>query len=110
MKNGAQLNNKGETMIKLKPFRSKKYTDWVKSLPSVVSGRPADDPHHIKGNGFGGTTKPSDVFTIPLTRDEHDELHQMGWESWEQKHNIDQMRESMKTVELAVQTGILKVG
>jgi hypothetical protein len=91
----------------MKPFRSKRYTDWVKSLPSVVSGRPADDPHHIKCPGFGGTAKCSDLFTIPLTRDEHDEFHRIGWKSWEEKYAIDQRVAAMRTIELAIDQGVL---
>lgn len=68
------------------PWRSKKYTDWVSSLPSCVSGLPADDPHHIKCPGMGGSVKCSDFFTIPLTRAEHREFHDRGWKAWEADH------------------------
>ena len=96
-------------MITLKPFRSKKYMAWVKTLPSCVSGKSPCDAHHIKVPGFGGTSKPSDLFVIPLTRDEHQEFHQIGWTSFEDKYNIDQLREVLKTIELAAQTGIIEV-
>lgn len=95
--------------MKYKPWRSKKYTDWVKSLPSVISQIPADDPHHIKKPGFGGTSKRSDLFTIPLTREEHIEFHAIGWRTWEQKYNIDQFEEVLKVIELAAEQGILSV-
>ena len=57
-------------------WRCKRYTDWVKTRPSIVSQRPAHDPHHIKGYGFGGSVKAPDWAVIPLTRDEHDALHE----------------------------------
>ncbi len=66
--------------------RSRKYLDWVKQQPSVVSGLPADDPNHMKGHGMGGSVKPSDLFTFPLTRPEHIEFHNIGWKSWEEKY------------------------
>lgn len=69
---------------KLKPWRSEKYTRWVKSQPCVCCGQQADDPHHLIGPGFGGTaTKTHDLFTIPLCRKHHDELHRdvRKWEA-----------------------------
>ena len=96
-------------MIKLSPIRSQKYINWVKTLPSVVSGKSPCDAHHIKLPGFGGTSKISDLFAIPLTREEHTEGHSIGWQSFEAKHNIDQWREVLKTIELAWQTGIIGI-
>lgn len=96
-----------QTFFKKQAFKSKKYTDWVKSLPSCISGLPADDPHHIKRPGFSGGTKCSDLWTIPLTRAEHTEFHQIGWESWEKKYNVDQRELAMRTVEQAKAEGVL---
>lgn len=59
------------------------YTQWVKRQPCCGCGRLADDPHHIIGNGFGGTgTKACDLLVIPLCRTCHDALHAdiMAWE------------------------------
>jgi len=95
-------------MQKIKPFRSQKYKDWVKQLPSCISGLPADDPHHIKGRGYGGSVKPSDLFTMPLTREEHDDFHRIGWESWEAKHNVDQRDLVIATIERAIREGVIK--
>lgn len=70
-----------------KPHRDPKYLRWVKTLPSAISGQPADDPHHLIGHGQGGMgTKVSDYLTFPLTRLEHDRLHRMGWKAWEEIH------------------------
>lgn len=70
----------------MKPPRDSKYLAWVKTLPSVISQRPADDPHHLIGHGYSGMgTKTSDYWTFPLTRDEHQDLHS-GWKVWEEKH------------------------
>ncbi len=69
----------------VKPFRSKPYLDWVKSLECCGCGAPADDAHHIIDSGFGGGmgTKPSDFQTIPLCRGCHTNLHEnvKVWES-----------------------------
>ncbi len=61
---------------KNKPWQSKKYREWIKTLPCVATGAPADDPHHITGTGQSGTgTKPGDNYCIPLTREMHTLLH-----------------------------------
>jgi hypothetical protein len=61
---------------KRRRWENKPYTDWVKTRPCSGCGRPADDPHHIIGNGMGGTaTKTHDLFVIPLCRACHDKLH-----------------------------------
>ena len=68
-------------------WRCPAYLKWVKLQTSIVSGRPADDPHHIKGHGFGGSVKAPDWAVIPLTRTEHDELHgPKGIDAWEEKY------------------------
>lgn len=68
-------------------WRSNSYIKWLKLQPSIISGLPADDPHHIKGHGFGGSVKAPDWAVLPLTRDEHTELHgPQGIEAWEERH------------------------
>ena len=94
--------------FKNNPVRSKKYTDWVKSLPSVLSDLPADDPHHLIGYGEGGTsTKACDLFTFPLTRPEHNELHRIGWREWEEIHG-SQWQFVSKTLQKAIKDGIIQ--
>ena len=71
------------TIPKDAPWRSKKYRQWVKSLPCVATGAPADDAHHITGTGKSGMgTKPGDNYCIPLTRAMHTLLHNdpAAWE------------------------------
>lgn len=91
------------------PIRSRKYLDWVKSLPCVATGAPADDPHHIIGCGLGGATgsKPSDIFTIPLTRDMHNLLHH-DVNEWE-LHYGSQALHCLRTIERAVRDGVIKL-
>lgn len=92
----------------MKPYRNDRYTDWVKSQPSVISGQPADDPHHLIGHGQGGMgTKSSDLYTIPLTRIEHNELHNIGWKEWESRYG-SQWRFVAETLAKAITEGVLK--
>jgi len=64
-------------------WRNEKYLAWVRRQPSVLGQAGECDPHHLKGHGFGGTVKAPDWAVIPLTRDEHAELHHMGYKAWE---------------------------
>lgn len=97
---------------KFEHWRSRKWLDWVKTLPSCISGRPADDPHHIKGHshitGSGGSIKGDDLFVIPLTRDEHTAFDHLGPKTWEERHG-SQLEHWARVVRLAVRQGILKV-
>ena len=91
----------------MKPYRNRKYLDWVKTLPSVISQRPADDPHHIIGHGEGGMGRTApDCFAFPLTRDEHTELHNIGWKAWEEIHG-DQWEFVAHTLHQAIIEGVL---
>jgi hypothetical protein len=97
-------------MLKLKPFRSKKYRQWVARLPCCITDYqgPGVDPHHPKGHGLGGSVKCSDAFCIPLAHEIHMELHRIGWESWEAKYNVNQLDFVLRTIELALSEGVLR--
>ena len=66
---------------------------------------PADDPHHIKGHGLGGSSPASDLFTMPMTREAHTYLHNIGWQSFEKKHG-SQIVYVAKTMGIAVKEGV----
>lgn len=71
---------------KLKRWECEKYTQWVKTQPCVCCGKQADDPHHIIGYGQGKMgSKAHDIFTLPLCRFHHNELH-ADVEEWENKY------------------------
>ena len=52
-------------------------------------------------------TKSSDLYTIPLTRIEHNELHNIGWKEWESRHG-SQWRFVAETMQRAIVDGVLK--
>lgn len=99
-------------ILKFEHWRSRDWLDWVKTLPSAQSGRPADDSHHIKGysyiTGSSGGQKGDDLFVIPLTRDEHTAFDHLGWKSWEDRYG-SQLEHWARMVRLAVKLGKLKV-
>lgn len=93
----------------VKPFRSRAYLDWVKSLECCGCGAPADDPHHVINAGLGGAmgSKPSDLFTIPLCRGCHTKLHESPVE-WEDKHGL-QWKWVALTIAEAVEEGVIEI-
>lgn len=57
-------------------WESHHFLAWVKTQPCICCGQPADDAHHLIGWGQGGIgTKAHDIFTIPLCRKHHRQLH-----------------------------------
>ncbi|WP_288454647.1 DUF968 domain-containing protein [uncultured Enterobacter sp.] len=55
---------------------SRNYLNWVKTQPCECCQQQSDDPHHLIGWGQGGmATKAHDIFSIPLCRKHHTELH-----------------------------------
>ncbi len=90
------------SFFKDKPIRSKKYTDWVKSLDCCACCAPADDPHHIIGEGEGGTgTKACDLLTMPLCRPCHTDIHRADSEKQYQWEWV------AKTLQKAIKDGII---
>lgn len=95
-------------LTKQKTWRNEKYLAWVRTQPSCISGMPADDAHHIKGHGMGGTVKAPDWAVIPLTRGEHTNFHfhtVMDWETI----NGPQFEHVARTLGRAIELGVLTI-
>ncbi|EKW28843.1 hypothetical protein EC950943_3005 [Escherichia coli 95.0943] len=85
---------------------NEKYTRWVKTQPCACCGKPADDPHHLIGHGQGGMgTKAHDIFTLPLCREHHNELHADPLE-FEKKYG-SQIELIFRFLDHAFATGVL---
>lgn len=94
---------------KQKRWRCRSYLDWVKTLPCVVSGAPADDPHHVIGYDIRGIgLKAPDWASFPLTRHEHELLHHIGAEEWEKRHG-SQWYYVAQTLGRAIDDGVLRL-
>jgi len=92
-----------ESYLKPRPFRSRRYLDWVKQQPCVMCGAPADDPHHLIGVGHMsgmGRTAP-DTMAMPACRQHHDEIHATP-ELWPQ-----QWEWVARTLDRAITEGVL---
>lgn len=95
-------------MLRPKPMRweNTSYTRYVKVLPCVVCGKQADDPHHLIGHGQGKMGgKTHDLFTIPLCRQHHNELHK-DMRAWEREHG-SQISHLLSTLDIALKEGAL---
>lgn len=61
--------------------------EWVRSLPSVISGKKPCVNAHVR---TGGTSYKADyIWIVPMTNDEHHELHQHGIKTFAAKYAID---------------------
>lgn len=69
--------------------------EWIRSLPSVVSGLgPCENVHVCTG----GVSRKADArFVVPLTSAEHRELHQSGIKTFQAKYGVDLKREAELT-------------
>jgi len=90
-----ETRRKAETM-ELEEYErteDEEYREWIRTQPCIVRDRTGDDvdPHHAIEGGQG--TKASDYTCLPLCHDLHDELHDIGRRTFEQKHDIDIWRE-----------------
>lgn len=88
-------------------WRSRRYLDWVKTLPCACGcGRSPCDPHHPKRSvmGFGRGIKSSDEFAYPLWRECHDRV-----EANPKDHEDIEWRWSLLTLAKAVREGIFRL-
>ncbi|WP_182036496.1 DUF968 domain-containing protein [Vibrio diabolicus] len=91
---------------KPKPIRweSEKYLSFVRKLPCRVCGKTAGIAHHLIGHGEGKMgSKASDLFTIPLCNEHHQELHR-DVHSWECLHG-DQLWHVKEIIKKALIVG-----
>jgi len=74
---------------------------WMRRQPSVVSGRTPCVSAHVKAEdpmGPSGTGRKANArWTVPLTYEEHVELHANGQETFEREHGIDLARAARET-------------
>ncbi len=72
----------------------KEYLDYVRSLPCLISGKAAD-PHHLKAGRRRSRERVEDYMIVPLFRQYHSELHQIGPAQFEKKYNINLYKEAL---------------
>jgi hypothetical protein len=97
---------KKRSMGKADPrWRSARYLKFVRSLPCVLTGMPADEAHHLIGvGGLGGMgIKAPDWAVMPVTTAAHREIHENP-ELWP-----EQWRWVAETMGKAVEAGVLDI-
>lgn len=67
------------------PYKSPAYLDYIRSLPCVICGEPNTEAHHVKTRGSGG----GDTYAVPLCARHHREIHSIGIDTFQAKHNIN---------------------
>lgn len=87
------------------PKHAPEYVAWVHSLPSAASGKFCVVAHHRIGDRYS-QSKVSDYEVMPLTTDEHVELHQ-GLEAFEQKYGVTEYQMINSTLLEAIRLGVL---
>lgn len=92
---------------KMKRWESPDYLAFVRQLPCVVTGQTEGvEAHHIIGHGLSVMgSKADDLFTFPLCHQAHMELHNKGWQQWEQVYGC-QLDHVVKTLKKAAGLGV----
>ncbi|MAH50663.1 hypothetical protein CMI37_32890 [Candidatus Pacearchaeota archaeon] len=73
------------------------YLDYVRKQNCCVTGQQMPDVHHLEAIGTrGGRKEPNQrhFSAIPLCRDLHIEVHQIGLHKFQEKHNIQLWKEA----------------
>ena len=61
---------------RIRPGMSDEHLKRIRQCQSCISGRTPCDAHHLRIKGERGVgLKATDKWTVPLTREEHQELH-----------------------------------
>jgi len=77
-------------MPKQKRWKSEKYLEFIRKQPCIVCGYKTTQAHHIRfANNSGTASKPSDTWTIPLCKLHHLEYHQIGRDTFYDRHGVD---------------------
>ncbi len=77
------------------PERSPAFLRWIRTQPSIVSGRGPCDACHTGSDG-GMSQKANDFSCVPMTRAEHQEYHRIGKAEFERRYGVDFACESAR--------------
>lgn len=86
------MNAKRKAKEFARAYESEERVLWVRSLPSVVSGRGPCENAHIRSRGAGGGS--ADI--VPLTASEHGDFHGWGRKEFEKRFGVDLASEARR--------------
>lgn len=100
---------------KTKRIEDRRHLDFIRQLPSIISGAYGCEACHIRSGSAlhrkkhtGAGQRPDDSWTLPMTPAEHRAQHAMGDElKWWRQHEIDPFEVAIKLYEV---TGDLSAG
>lgn len=80
-------------------YESEERVKWVQDQPSVASGdTPCVNAHVPDPSGPSGMGRKADAaWVVPLTLEEERELHRIGVQSFEEKHDVVLQEEARRT-------------
>lgn len=88
----------------MKPWRNKKYQEWVAQQPCAVCQYPITQAHHVRTSYNSGTgQKPPDYFCVPLCYQHHRYAHSLGMSL------SHQLSEAIHTLHKAINEGIIEI-
>ena len=91
-------------------MKCKKYLDWIKQQPCRVTMQEGVDAHHIINVLPGAMgSKVHDIFTIPLVREVHNNLHHLGGREWERQSCVSQAKECIYMINQAINEGVIEI-
>ena len=67
--------------------RSHGYLEYIHSFPCMICDKTPVDAHHVEKAGVA--LKGSDYITVPLCREHHSQIDELGCDSFERLHVID---------------------
>jgi hypothetical protein len=85
---GRKPQRRAHSPVRRGPPRDEAYKAWIRTLPSVVSGRTPCEACHTGVDG-GMSMKASDLSCLPLTGQEHREYHRIGKRAFAHRYRLD---------------------
>lgn len=82
-----KVNKKRRVSEWARAYGSKARVEWIKAQPSVASGLGPCVNAHVKNGGAG--RKADAKWIVPLTDQEHKELHRVGIDTFEKEHWLE---------------------
>lgn len=68
---------------KLLTLENDEYVHWIRTLPCLLCHGMESDPHHVRH------ARKNDYMAVPLCREHHGSIHNMGGDTFAETYSID---------------------